>query len=70
MNELKDMQDITVTVTDHLGFPLRFVVPWDAFIDEWAEKFKLILIYLQFSVDEIVINPDSDDLQGEERWKS
>jgi hypothetical protein len=43
---------------------MTLVVPWDADIDDWAAHLKTILTFLQFSIDEIDINPESDDPQG------
>ena len=60
---MKELQDIKVRVTDTDGMPMEFTVPWDADIEEWEFKLKLIMVYLQFCVDEVVINPDSDSLQ-------
>ena len=60
---MKELQDIKVRVTDTEGMPMEFTVPWDADIEEWEFKLKLIMVYLQFCVDEVVINPDSDSLQ-------
>jgi hypothetical protein len=60
---MKEIQDIVVRVTDTDGMPMEFAVPWDADIEEWEFKLKLIMVYLQFCVDEVVINPESDSLQ-------
>jgi len=59
---MKQLQDIRVKVWDTDGMPLEFTVPWDANVEEWERKLKLIMVYLQFSIDEIVINPDKEEL--------
>ena len=59
---MNEPQDIRVKVWDMGGMAMEFIVPWDADLDEWGEKLKLILVFLQFSVDEVVINPGRDDL--------
>ena len=57
---MREPQDIRVKVWDTEGMPLEFTVPWDADLDEWGEKLKLILTFLQFSVDKVVINPEDE----------
>jgi hypothetical protein len=69
MDEFDDLKDITIRVTDTGGFPMTLVVPWDADLDAWEPILKTILTFLQFSVDEVAINPESDDPQGEEDKK-
>ena len=59
---MNEPQDIKVKVWDTEGMPLEFTVPWDANVEEWETKLKLIMVFLQFSVDEVVINPGRDDL--------
>jgi len=59
---MKQPEDIRVKVWDMDGMTMEFIVPWDADLDEWGEKLKLILTFLQFSVDEVVINPGRDEL--------
>ena len=61
---MNTMQDIKVKVWGQDGMTMEFTAPWDADLDEWGQKLRLILTFLQFSVDEIVINPGSDDPQG------
>ena len=63
---MNTMQDIKVKVWGQDGMTMEFTTPWDADLDEWGQKLRLILTFLQFGVDEIVINPGSDDPQGEE----
>ena len=60
---MKELQNIKVRVTDTDGMTMEFTVPWDADIEEWEFKLKLIMVYLQFYVEEVVINPESDSLQ-------
>ena len=43
---------------------MEFTASWDADLDEWGQKLRLILTFLQFGMDEIVINPGSDDPQS------
>lgn len=57
-----ELQDIVVRVTDTSGMPMEFTVPWDADIEAWEFKLKLIMVYLQFYVDSVVINPEEDEL--------
>jgi hypothetical protein len=63
---MKELQDIKVRVTDTDGMPMEFTVPWDADIEEWEHKLKLIMVYLQFYVEEVVINPDPTELDPKE----
>jgi hypothetical protein len=62
---MNEPQDIRVKVWDTEGMPMEFIVSWDADLDEWQDKLKLILTYLQFYVERVEINPESDDPQGE-----
>jgi hypothetical protein len=55
MNEL---QDISVVVTDTKGNKMELTIPWDDTTDEWENHLKRILSFLEYSVDEVVINPE------------
>jgi hypothetical protein len=60
---LKELQDIKVRVTDTSGMPMEFTVPWEADIEEWEFKLKLIMDYLQFYVTGVVINPEESEVR-------
>jgi len=61
------LQDIRIKVSDTRGMTMDLVVPADDTLDDWQMTLKTIMTFLQFSVDEVVINPGSDDPQGEDK---
>ena len=58
---MKELQDITVTVTDSIGGKMVLTIPWDDNLDGWEIHLKRIMTVLEFGVDEIVINPEKED---------
>ena len=60
---MKEPQDIEVWVKDSTGNKMGLTVPWDDTLEEWENHLKRIMRFLEFFVDEIAINPDSDSLQ-------
>ena len=63
MDELKDTE---VRVSDSVGGTMTLVIPWEADLDAWEGHLKTILTFMGFSVDEVDINPESDDPQERE----
>jgi hypothetical protein len=57
---MKELQDIKVTVTDGGGDKLELTIPWDDDIEGWENHLKRIMVFLEFGVDEIVINPEKE----------
>ena len=58
---MKELQDITVLVTDSIGCKMELTVPWDDDISGWEIHLKRIMTFLEFGVDEIVINPEKKE---------
>jgi hypothetical protein len=56
---MKELQDIEVWVKDSAGNKMGLTVPWDDDIEGWENHLKRIMVFLEFGVDEVVINPDS-----------
>jgi hypothetical protein len=59
-DKMKELQDIKVMVTDGGGDKLELTVPWDDDIEGWENHLKRIMVFLEFGVDEIVINPEKE----------
>jgi hypothetical protein len=57
---MKELQDIKVMVTDGGGDKLELTIPWDDDIEGWENHLKRIMVFLEFGVDEIVINPEKE----------
>jgi anti-sigma regulatory factor (Ser/Thr protein kinase) len=57
---VKELQDIKVLVTDSGGDKMELTIPWDDTTDEWENHLKRIMVFLEFFVDEVVINPDKE----------
>ena len=60
---MKELQDIKVLVMDTGGNKMELTIPWDDNLGGWEIHLKRIMVFLEFGVDEVVINPESDSLQ-------
>ena len=60
---MKELQDITVLVTDSIGSKMKLTIPWDDDIPGWETHLKRIMTFLEFGVDEIVINPEKEEIE-------
>lgn len=60
---MTELREIEIKVTNTRGCSMSIAVPADDTLDDWHGTIKTILTYLGFAVDEVLINPDSDDLQ-------
>lgn len=61
-----EFADIAVSVRcPQTGTSMTIGIPFDADLDDWAGHLKTILVFLGFAVDNIAINPESDDPQGD-----
>jgi hypothetical protein len=59
---MKELEDIKVLVTDSVGCKMELTVPWDDNLGHWEIHLKRIMTFLEFGVDEIVINPEKEEL--------
>jgi hypothetical protein len=57
---MKELQDIKVMVTDGGGDKLELTIPWDDDIEGWENHLKRIMVFLEFGVDAIEINPEKE----------
>jgi hypothetical protein len=57
---MREPKDIIVSVVDTYGKKMTLEVPWDASGDKMSEVFKTILVFLEYAVDRVVINPEPD----------
>jgi hypothetical protein len=57
---MKELQDIKVMVTDGGGDKLELTIPWDDTTDDWGNHLKRIMVFLEFGVDAIEINPEKE----------
>ena len=58
---MKELQDIKVLVMDTGGNKMELTIPWDDNIEGWENHLKRIMVFLEFGVDEVVINPEKED---------
>jgi hypothetical protein len=60
MENTKEPQDIEVWVKDSTGNKMGLIVPWDDTTDDWENHLLRVMRFLEFYVDEVVINPDQE----------
>ena len=60
---MKELQDIKVLVTDSIGSKMELTIPSDDDIAGWEIHLKRIMALLEFGVDEIVINPEKEEIE-------
>ena len=60
---MKELQDIKVLVTDSIGSKMELTIPWDDDIAGWEIHLKRIMAFLEFGVDEVVINPEKGETE-------